>query len=78
MFDLSCREFAEAYARGDFEGAPPWTRLRAWLHLRLCADCRKFKRQLRMIASAARRGAASKLHPELLAAFKDRVKREFS
>ncbi|MBI3548216.1 MAG: hypothetical protein HY078_04090 [Elusimicrobia bacterium] len=50
----TCKEVSTAVARGDFAEANAFARLGALLHLAICQHCRKFKRQLAMIAFALR------------------------
>jgi hypothetical protein len=48
----TCKEVSTALARGDYDGASVWIRLRARLHLAICWHCRRFKNQLGLIAAA--------------------------
>lgn len=53
MILLSCKEVSSAAARGEFAGAPPLARLRVGLHLLICRHCRRFRRQLALLAQWA-------------------------
>ena len=50
----TCREVSESFARGELEGGGALGRLRRNAHLMICAHCRKFARQLALIAAALR------------------------
>jgi hypothetical protein len=53
MILLSCKEVSSAAARGEYAGAPALGRLRAGLHLLICRHCRRFRRQLGLLAQWA-------------------------
>ncbi|HVS16142.1 MAG TPA: hypothetical protein VMV46_19665 [Thermoanaerobaculia bacterium] len=50
----SCREVARAISADELEAATPVRRLYIRLHLTLCRHCRRYARQLEVIADAAR------------------------
>ena len=54
MKRLTCKQVSTAFARGDYDDAPPFTLLRVRFHLLICWHCRRFKRQLNLIALAMR------------------------
>lgn len=67
---LSCNEMMRLGASGELEEASWGTRFRVTMHLAMCRHCRRYARQLRMIADAARRIAADRVvRPE----FEERV-----
>jgi predicted anti-sigma-YlaC factor YlaD len=51
----SCRRAAELSSRAQ-EGPLPWTqRARLAMHLAMCAGCRNFSKQIKMLRTIARR-----------------------
>jgi hypothetical protein len=62
---LTCREVSRLIASGDLAGQGVLRRLAVRLHLLGCDHCRRYARQLRAIAAAARRlMRAEPLDPE--------------
>ncbi len=51
----TCREVSRLIASGDLAGQSPLRRLAVRLHLLGCDHCRRYARQLKVIAAAARR-----------------------
>jgi hypothetical protein len=50
----SCRETSRLVAEDDFACLPFGTKLALRLHLAYCRHCRRFRRQIRLLAVAAR------------------------
>ena len=53
----SCRDTARMIASGELEDGPVLARLLARLHLLGCSFCRRYLKELRVLAAAARRRA---------------------
>lgn len=53
---LSCREISRAASLDLDRQLPPGQQLLFRLHLAICANCRRFNRQLRLLQSVLRRG----------------------
>lgn len=51
---LTCKQVSMGFARGDYDDAPALALLRVRFHLMICWHCRRFKRQLDLIALAMR------------------------
>jgi hypothetical protein len=49
-----CKELTRMMASGELEDAGLMERMRVRLHLMICHNCRRYKRQLGSIAEAAR------------------------
>ncbi len=52
---LSCKEVATTLASGELEASGPRRRLAVWFHLLICAYCRAYARQMRMLGEVTRR-----------------------
>ncbi len=68
---LSCRELndvATAYIEGELQ---PWTRMSIWMHIQMCAHCRRYFRQLRQIRSASRALPPLDMPPEVVQSMHD-------
>ncbi|MBI4054877.1 MAG: hypothetical protein HY402_01950 [Elusimicrobia bacterium] len=51
----SCREIAELLSHDGLESQPFWRRWMAQIHLGMCALCKRYARQIRLIGEALRR-----------------------
>lgn len=69
---LSCREASRRLAEGRWDEAPLAARALILLHLAYCRHCRRFRRELLLIARAARLWAGS-LDPARLRLSEDRL-----
>lgn len=70
---LTCREVSGMLGRGEFEEARGLRKALAWLHLLYCRHCRRYKRQLRLLAAAARLWAERLVEAPRLEAFEKRL-----
>ena len=75
----ACRKIARLASLDHERPIAPWTRLLLKLHLRICAGCERYLRQLDLLHRAAARagGSAPDAGPSvrLAAEAKDRIKR---
>ena len=55
----ACREIARLASLDHERPIDPWTRLRLKLHLRICAGCERYLRQLALLQRAAARAGGS-------------------
>lgn len=72
-FMPSCREVTDRLAEGELENAPWHTRLLVRWHLSMCAHCKRFARQLELIAKALRDMWKGRPDPGTLDAAKRRI-----
>jgi len=64
----SCKEVVRLVASDELAGLPLLNRVRIRLHFWYCGHCRRYARELRAIAAAARRlGIGEPVDPERLA-----------
>lgn len=70
---LSCRQVSRLMAEGLFDEAPGYVRFLAWLHLLYCRHCRRFKRELALLARAAGAWSRGLVEPAALAALEARL-----
>ncbi|HAB14933.1 MAG TPA: zf-HC2 domain-containing protein [Verrucomicrobiota bacterium] len=73
-----CRQIAQLASRAYERPLSPWTRFRLRMHLRICAACERYLRQLEILHQAA--GSMGEKPPtaanaRLAADAKDRLKR---
>lgn len=71
MILYDCKELSARWARSELEDAGAWTRLMIRMHLAMCAHCRRYAAQLRLLAAGARRQA--RVDEAALEAFKARL-----
>jgi anti-sigma factor RsiW len=72
---LTCRD-AAALASDAVDGAlPPARRLSYWMHLALCAACRRYRAQMGLTRAALRRLAGQPASPEMPAAVREEFER---
>jgi predicted anti-sigma-YlaC factor YlaD len=56
---MTCKDVSTLLSSGALSDAPLSRRLAARLHLAMCRHCRAFRRQLNVVAGAARRTSAA-------------------
>lgn len=72
---LTCRD-AAALASDAIDGTlPAARRLSYWMHLALCAACRRYRAQMALTRAALRRLAERPAQPEVPAAVRDEFER---
>ncbi len=69
---MTCKEVSTLVSMGDIESAPLARRMGVWMHLAMCRHCRAFRRQMALIARAARL-VATAFEREPSAAFEGRI-----
>jgi len=69
----SCRDVSRLIAEGGLEDASLARRALARLHLLGCRFCRRYLRELRLLAKGARAWSASLLEPGSTSAFEERL-----
>ena len=69
----NCRGIATMIARGDLEDASAPVRALVWLHLLFCLECRRYLRQIQLLALAARAWAGGLTDASRRQAFEDRL-----
>lgn len=72
----SCREVSRLVGQDALRESSAWTRSKARLHFLICRHCRRFARELRLLAAAAR--SAARLDPRLRAALDERLIRRLA
>lgn len=71
---LTCKEIATSLAAGELERSGPRRRLAVWLHLLMCAYCRAYARQMRLLGEVTRRLLGREAaDPERLALLEQRL-----
>ena len=51
---LSCREVSRRVGQGRYDDAATPARLLFWIHFIYCRHCRRYRREIRVLARAAR------------------------
>lgn len=54
ILNLACQEHTALFSRALDEPLRPGERVGLWLHMRVCAGCRRFERQMRAMREMAR------------------------
>ena len=70
---MTCRDVSGMIGRGELEDARGLAKALAWLHLLVCRHCRRYRRQLRLLARAARLWRERLVEPSRLRAFEERL-----
>ena len=73
MSPFNCREVSTRIAMGELETAVGWQRFKIKFHLAYCWFCRKYERQLRMLALAYRAVSEQKIVAADSAALKKKI-----
>lgn len=70
---FNCRDVSLHIAMGDMEQARGFERFKYRFHLAYCWFCRKYERQLRVIAEAFQRKAANVVDKKAIDALQNRI-----
>lgn len=70
---FDCREVSRRVAEGALEDGSALGRLRIFAHFLVCSHCRRFVRELRLLAKAARQWSDRLLEPRRQAEREDRL-----
>lgn len=76
MIFWSCREVSRQISQGSLEESGVGMKLQIYLHLLYCRHCRRFLREMKILAQAARLWADNLLDPQRERDFEERLIRQ--